>query len=112
MILNFGHTFGHAIEKKYNYIGYTHGEAVAAGMIMAAEYGARNGICDSNVVKRITSLVKSFKLPERVDVDQATLSAAIAVDKKGKGDTVGLVIPERIGKVIIKDTKKDSIWIQ
>jgi len=112
MILNFGHTFGHAIEKKYNYTGYTHGEAVAAGMVMAAEYGERNGICDHNVTVRITNLIKCFNLPEQVDIDQQTLSDAIAVDKKGKGDKVSLIIPEKIGKVIIKDTKKDSIWLK
>ena len=112
MILNFGHTFGHAIEKKYNYTGYTHGEAIAAGMVMSAEYGERNGICDHNVTVRITNLIKCFNLPERVDIEQQTLSDAIAVDKKGKGDKVSLIIPEKIGKVIIKDTKKDSIWLK
>lgn len=112
MILNFGHTFGHAIEKKYNFSGYTHGEAVAAGMVMAAEYGERLGITKVGTAARIRSLVSAFKLPQDVEIDRQTLIDAIAVDKKGKGSKVSLIIPEKIGKVIIKDTEKDSIWIK
>lgn len=112
MILNFGHTFGHAIEKKYNYTGYTHGEAVAAGMVMASEYGERIGITEDKTSVRIRNLIAQFNLPQEVEIDKDSLSNAIKVDKKGKGNMVGLVIPEKIGKVIIKDTEKDSIWIQ
>ncbi len=110
MILNFGHTFGHAIEKKYNFETYTHGEAVAAGMVMAAEYGESLGITKDNSKDRIRSLISAFGLPEEIDIDEQTLSGSIAVDKKGKGDFVSLILPEKIGKVIIKDIKKDHIW--
>lgn len=112
MILNFGHTFGHAIEKKYNFTDYTHGEAVAAGMVMAAEYGERLGITEKGTSQRLRSLVAKFNLPQDVEIDRRALADAIAVDKKGKGTTVSLIIPEKIGKVMIKDTEKDSIWIQ
>ncbi len=112
MILNFGHTFGHAIEKKYNFTDYTHGEAVAAGMIMAAKYGEREGITSAGTANRITGLVSDFNLPIQVNIDQQSLKDAISVDKKGKGNLVSLIIPEKIGRVIIKDTEKDNIWIQ
>ncbi len=112
MILNFGHTFGHAIEKKYNFSDYTHGEAVAAGMVMAAKYGESEGITPLAALDRLTALVKSFNLPDWVDIDNQTLRNAISVDKKGKGNLVSLIIPEKIGRVIIKDTEKDNIWIQ
>ncbi|MBR5154964.1 MAG: 3-dehydroquinate synthase [Clostridia bacterium] len=112
MILNLGHTFGHAIEKKYNFTDYTHGEAVAAGMVMAAEYGERENITSPCTSARIRSLVTSFGLPAEVDIDKESLKDAISVDKKGKGNMVSLIIPEKIGKVIIKDTEKDNIWIQ
>ena len=112
MILNFGHTFGHAIEKKYNFTDYTHGEAVAAGMVMAAKFGEALGITKDNSAERICSLIKKHSLPHRVEIDRQSLLDAIAVDKKGKGNLVSLIIPEKIGKVIIKDTEKNSIWIQ
>ncbi len=110
MILNFGHTFGHAIEKKYNFEGYTHGEAVAAGMVMAAEYGEVLGVTKDNSKDRIRALVSAFGLPQKIEIDDQTLAASIAVDKKGKGDLISLILPEKIGKVIIKDIKKDQIW--
>ncbi len=112
MILNFGHTFGHAIEKKYNFTDYTHGEAVAAGMVMASEYGEKIGITKEGTAKRIRAIVSSFGLPQDIPLNQDDFSAAAAVDKKGKGDFLSLILPEEIGKVIIKDTEKDSIWIK
>ena len=112
MILNFGHTFGHAIEKKYNFEGYTHGEAVARGMIMAAEYGERLGITGQGTASRIKSLISKFNLPEYIEIDKKSLEDAIAVDKKGKGSVVSLIVPIKIGEVIIKDTEKQNIWTE
>ncbi len=112
MILNFGHTYGHAIEKKYNFSTYTHGEAVASGMVMAAKYGEANGITPPGTAQRIKHLVESFNLPSDIEIDKQSLKEAAGVDKKGKGSLVGLILPTKIGEVIIKDTEKDSIWIQ
>ena len=112
MILNFGHTYGHAIEKKYNFSTYTHGEAVASGMVMAAKFGEVNGITPLGTAQRIKNLVESFNLPSEIEMDKQTLKDAASVDKKGKGSIVGLILPTKIGEVIIKDTEKDSIWIQ
>ena len=111
MILNFGHTFGHAIEKKYNFSNYTHGEAVAAGMVMASEYGENCGITPIGTSSRITTICEKFNLPTSVEIDRQSLLNAVKVDKKGEGNMVSLVIPEKIGKVIMKKTKKDGIWI-
>lgn len=111
MILNFGHTFGHAIEKKYNFTDYTHGEAVAAGMVMAAEYGENKGITPVGTALRIRKLVSAFNLPQDVAIDKQSFLDAVKVDKKGEGNVVSLVIPERIGKAILKRTEKTGIWI-
>lgn len=111
MILNFGHTFGHAIEKKYNFTDYTHGEAVAAGMVMAAEYGESKGITPVGTALRIHKLVEAFNLPHAVAIDKQSFMDAVKVDKKGEGNIVSLVIPEKIGKVILKRTEKTDIWI-
>lgn len=112
MILNFGHTFGHAIEKKYNFTDYTHGEAVAAGMVMAAKYGEGLGITEIGTSNRIRSLVSAFNLPQDIEIDRQALADAIDVDKKGKGNKVSLILPEKIGRVQIKDVEKESIWIK
>ncbi len=111
MILNFGHTFGHAIEKKYNFTDYTHGEAVAAGMVMASEYGESIGITSVGTALRIRELVSAFNLPQDVMIDKQSLIDAVKVDKKGEGNIVSLVIPEKIGKAILKRTEKTQIWI-
>ncbi len=111
MILNFGHTFGHAIEKKYNFTDYTHGEAVAAGMVMAAEYGESMGITPMGTSMRIRNLVSAFNLPQDVSIDKQSFLDAVKVDKKGEGNIVSLVIPEKLGKVILKRTEKTRIWI-
>jgi len=111
MILNFGHTFGHAIEKKYNFSDYTHGEAVAFGMVMAAEYGENMGITPSGTASRIKNLVIAFNLPTNIKIDEKSLFDAVKVDKKGEGNLVTLIIPEKIGKVVMKRTEKDKVWI-
>lgn len=112
MVLNFGHTFGHAIEKKYNFTDYTHGEAVAAGMVMAARLGEALGITVESCSNRISDLLKKYNLPVEVNLDRQSLLDAVAVDKKGKGASVSLIIPQKIGKVIIKETEKNDIWKQ
>ncbi|MCK5241839.1 3-dehydroquinate synthase [bacterium] len=64
-ILNYGHTFGHALETYHHYQGYTHGEAVSIGMVMAAHLAAQLGICKQETVKRQVSLLYQAKLPIR-----------------------------------------------
>lgn len=62
-ILNFGHTFGHAIETGLGYGAWLHGEAVAAGMVMAAELSLRLGCCDAELVQRLRRLLRQLDLP-------------------------------------------------
>ncbi|MBQ9756947.1 MAG: 3-dehydroquinate synthase [Clostridia bacterium] len=111
MILNFGHTFGHAIEKKYNFSGYSHGQAVAAGMVMAVQYGEHAGITPLGTSSRIKALVESFGLPSDAKIDKSSLLDAVKVDKKGEGNLVTLVLPEKIGKAVLKPTEKEKVWI-
>jgi 3-dehydroquinate synthase len=99
-LLNLGHTFGHAIETGLGYGQWLHGEAVAAGMCLAARLSARLGLIDAATVARIESLVNRAGLP--VD-PPATLGAEeirrlMAVDKKNQGGTVRLVLLEALGK--------------
>ena len=93
-ILNFGHTFGHAIEAGMGYGAWLHGEGVGCGMVMAAELSARMGLVDAAFARRIESLVARAGLPVR---GPASLSAAryielMRVDKKAQGGDIRFVL--------------------
>jgi len=97
MILNFGHTVGHAIETLTKYKAYNHGEAVSIGMVAAAQIAQK-------AVDRITNLLESLGLPTGVDnIPVERVIKAMAIDKKVRGGKLRFVLPEKIGKVVIKD---------
>ncbi|MEG1880249.1 MAG: 3-dehydroquinate synthase, partial [Oscillospiraceae bacterium] len=112
MILNFGHTFGHAIEAKYNYEKYTHGEAVAIGMVMAAEYGESCGYTKSGTAKRIRGALANFSLPQDAAIENEDLLNSINVDKKGDGSFINLILLKNIGDVFIHKMEKDKFRIK
>ena len=97
MILNFGHTAGHIIEKAYNYTGYTHGEAVAYGMIIASRLGERLKISESGTTEKIKNIIKKFNLPYDIKVGPDDLSG-ITLDKKTSGDSISLILLDKVGK--------------
>lgn len=108
MILNFGHTFGHAVEKQYNFCEYTHGMAVAVGMVMACEWGERNNITPKGTAERMREIVKSYGLPQSAELSDEVLKAAVGVDKKGVGSSINLILLSEIGSAVIhKIDKKD-----
>lgn len=109
MILNFGHTFGHAIEKEYNFSEYTHGMAVAVGMIMACEWGENHGITPKGTKERMEGIVKSYGLPISANLDNETLKEAVGVDKKGVGKSINLILLSEIGKSVIHKIDKTEI---
>lgn len=109
MILNFGHTFGHAIEKQYNYETYTHGEGVSAGMVLACELGEKLGITTREITNRVENILKLYNLPTRIEIDNIQLLSAMKVDKKGDGDFINLVLLEKIGKVCLKRVDKSKV---
>ncbi len=90
MKLNLGHTFGHALETASDFT-LSHGQAVAAGMAIAAR------ACDCRDMPRIISLLKAFQLPTGTDFPVETLAQLMLSDKKRAGDTVRLILPEAIG---------------
>lgn len=111
MILNFGHTFGHAIEKEYHYQTYTHGEAVAIGMVMACAYGESRGITRPGTRQRMEKILQQFHLPTHTELRSDTLKEAIAVDKKGTGSQINLILLKEIGKVQIEKIDKSEFSI-
>jgi 3-dehydroquinate synthase len=102
-ILNLGHTFGHAIETVEQYKGLLHGEAVAVGMLMAADMSARLGWLAVGEVYRLKSLLLSLGLPVTVPkvMTPARFSEAMALDKKVAGGVVRLVLLKSIGEAVV-----------
>ncbi|MDR3364413.1 MAG: 3-dehydroquinate synthase [Clostridiales Family XIII bacterium] len=98
-LLNFGHTFGHAIEAKYGFAKYTHGEAVAIGMRIAARYGEAVGITEPGTAARLCALLDAWGLTAEEGADG--LIELIGKDKKAKGNAVGLILLTRIGEAAI-----------
>ena len=109
-ILNFGHTFGHALEAITEYQKFRHGEAVAIGMVFAAYLSYAIGKCEESVIKRIVSLLSAFNLPNRltVELDNNYLDA-IFLDKKVVGSKINFVFSKSIGDVVIDLIEVDEI---
>jgi len=98
-ILNFGHTFGHALESVTGYRRYQHGEAVAWGMMAAALYGHEIGITPARDASRIIALVRRMgKLPAWPDVTATRLIECMGSDKKARAGKLRFVLTPRIGK--------------
>ena len=104
MILNFGHTIGHAIEhlSKYN---ITHGKAVAIGMAMETLAAVRMGMCEEKCYNELTDLLHKFGLPIRTRYEYDVLIRAALSDKKRKGNVITLALPRRIGKCFLCDVE-------
>jgi len=102
-ILNFGHTFGHAIEAGLGYGEWLHGEAVAAGMIMAAELSARAGALRHEDVKRVRALITRAGLPARgPKLAPERYLELMQVDKKAAGGKVRFILLEALGHAVLR----------
>jgi 3-dehydroquinate synthase len=100
MVLNFGHTFGHAIEAQ---TGLRHGFAVAAGMMIAADISAGLGILEPGEKERFIKIFNSLKLLKDYIVTDEQLKDYIYRDKKKTGETVNFVMVEKAGKAVVKN---------
>ena len=97
-VLNFGHTFGHAIESGLGYGNWLHGEAVGCGMVMAADLSARLGLVDQATVERIRALVAAAGLPTRApDLGLERWIELMAVDKKNEGGEIKFILLKPLG---------------
>jgi 3-dehydroquinate synthase len=102
-ILNFGHTFGHAIETAQGYGNWLHGEAVAAGMVMAADLSWRRGDISAEELARVRDLLIRARLPVTApdDMTPARFVELMGVDKKVLDGRLRLVLLESMGKAIV-----------
>ena len=104
-LLNFGHTFGHAIETATGYSSWLHGEAVAAGMVMAADLSLRlQGISEAEF-QRLFDLITSAQLPQAppADVSPQQLLTHMSVDKKVDKGNIRLILLKGIGQAYLSD---------
>ncbi len=106
-ILNFGHTFGHAIEAGMGYGAWLHGEAVGCGMVMAATLSQRLGLVDAAFVQRLTALIARAKLPTRGPVLDAKDNAGrylefMRVDKKAEAGDIKFVLIDGPGQAVVR----------
>ena len=101
-ILNYGHTFAHAIELLTNYRAVVHGEAVAMGMHAAATLACALGLCSADMVARQKALIEAAGLPTAFpDLHADRVVEAFHHDKKTAGARLKFVLPREIGKVEI-----------
>ena len=101
-ILNFGHTFGHAIEVHYGFSKHTHGEAVAIGMRIAAKYGEDIGLTEPGTSQRLCALLDKFGLDAEIDPSvYPELIRYIRNDKKTHGDSANLVLLKSVGEAVV-----------
>ncbi|GGZ03877.1 bifunctional shikimate kinase/3-dehydroquinate synthase AroKB [Pseudoduganella plicata] len=101
-ILNFGHTFGHAIEAGMGYGHWLHGEAVGCGMVMAAELSLRLGYIDAETVARVRALVTAAGLPVKApDLGTARWLELMEVDKKNEGGDIKFILLKPLGTALV-----------
>jgi 3-dehydroquinate synthase len=106
--LNFGHTFGHAIETVSRY-EYSHGECVALGMVAALRLAADLGMLDDASRRRIVGVIEKAGLPVGgMQLDPRTVADAMIFDKKVRGGRIRFILPDRIGHVVIRDNVSDQ----
>lgn len=109
-VLNFGHTFGHAIESGLGYGVWLHGEAVGCGMVMAAVMSYRLGWIDAATKQRIIDIIKAAKLPVVApDLGQDRWIELMQVDKKNENGKIRFILMHPLGKPVITDVPEDIL---
>jgi len=109
-VLNFGHTIGHALEAESGYRRFLHGEAVAWGMIAAAEIARETGRCENGTRERITEAVLGFGSLPRVSARGRDILRLLHTDKKTRGGVLHFVLPRAVGKVeVVSDVPEEVV---
>ncbi len=109
-ILNFGHTFGHAIEAGMGYGAWLHGEAVGCGMVMAADLSHRLGLVDSATVTRMRALVAAAGLPTVApDLGTERWLELMEVDKKNEGGAIKFILMKPLGSPNITSAPREQL---
>lgn len=105
-LLNFGHTFGHAIEKV---TGLSHGKSVSLGMVIASRLSSEMGYLKEYHYERIKNLLTRLNLPVTAELDNFRVLEAIMKDKKREDDSIYFILPEKPGSVFIESLSMKKI---
>lgn len=108
-LLNFGHTMAHSIEKCSNF-GIAHGSAVAIGMVIAAKASAKLGWSSEDCTAAIIEANKNNNLPVECDFAPNDLADAALSDKKRTGGTINFVVPEVMGRCVLKKIPVETLY--
>ena len=110
MILNFGHTFGHAIERLTRYRKYHHGEAIGIGMSIAAKLSHHFGFCSREQALELSNAIQEAGLPtEAPRFTAAQWNRALEVDKKTRGGMIHFVFMKQIGEVTVQPVRPQEL---
>jgi 3-dehydroquinate synthase len=107
-LLNFGHTFGHAIEKCSGF-HLSHGRAVAIGMALASRAAAARGVCGPECPERLQQVLLALGLPVECPYGEDELLQAMLLDKKRSGNTFTIVVPEQIGSCRLEQVDQEQL---
>jgi len=106
-VLNYGHTIGHIIETLTGYSKYSHGQAIAIGMVKEAELAGQENLLSKNDLSRIKNLIQKYELPtsipENIDLDE--MRKCVVQDKKVRKGKIRLPVPTGIGKIIFREVE-------
>lgn len=109
MILNFGHTLGHALEKLHGFSGLSHGEAVGIGMVLISKAAERAGLTAPGTSEKIVTLLERYNLPTATDRNMDELAKATALDKKSAGKNLRLILLHEIGDAYIYTLPRENL---
>lgn len=109
MILNFGHTIGHAIENYFGYGKYSHGQGVAIGMASITKNSESMGLTIPGTFNKIKEILKKYELPfELPAVDKIKIMNAVMKDKKSRGNKINIILLHEIGNCYIHTIDKNE----
>ena len=108
MILNFGHTIGHAVEKQYHFSTYTHGQGVAIGMVKMTQLSEKAGLTKPGTAQKIAHLCQHFGLPVTCEITVDQLMEHCAMDKKNLKNKLHLVLLHEIGSCLVHQLSSEQ----
>lgn len=108
MILNFGHTFGHAIEKHLGYGNIAHGKAVAIGMHVITSTAEKQGLIEKGTAEKLKRCLEVNSLPSSIDITSKDIYSLSIGDKKRTSDKIRIILCHEIGKCRIKEMDLDE----
>lgn len=109
MMLNFGHTFGHAVEQCSGY-SVLHGLAVSIGMVIITKSAEKRNICKEGTCEKLLQLLNKYDMPTQTQFTSSELVKPAMIDKKASGKKVNLIVPKEVGECVIM--KVDSFELE